>query len=366
MDSRYCKARGVSQLGERSRRRPRAFGSRAARRARLANEAYFEELERLRREDPALAHRSHRRFNPLDAGDRDACARRFPTRISRWSRVRTTASSWSATPTSTKLVSAARSEPASLRCDPRGYDVAVALAPRSVDLQLVGATRREPRRLHLRAALAGAPHRAALREPDHDFGGRSRALRARSGRELPHEVAQLLDLVGLAGAQTASTAFALGRHRRRPRRDRGLPPDPIVLTPRRALVRGWEHAREHARAGAAAARLRGRHLRRSCPSECDAYAAFEARGIVVRRLPFFNGRRSSSERACVVTVDTGATHVASAMRRPTLVAFEHRYFRLNSQEWAPYDVPNVLVRKPGRRRSVPRAFRARSSTASND
>jgi len=35
------------------------------------------------------------------------------------------------------------------------------------------------------------------------------------------------------------------------------------------------------------------------------------------------------------------------MRRPTLVAFEHRYFRLNSQEWAPYRVPSVLVRKPG-------------------
>jgi hypothetical protein len=26
--------------------------------------------------------------------------------------------------------------------------------------------------------------------------------------------------------------------------------------------------------------------------------------------------------------------------------FEHRYFRLNSQEWAPYGVPSALVRKP--------------------
>jgi ADP-heptose:LPS heptosyltransferase len=48
----------------------------------------------------------------------------------------------------------------------------------------------------------------------------------------------------------------------------------------------------------------------------------------------------------VVTVDTGATHVASAVRRPTVVAFEHRYFRLNSQEWAPYGVPCKLVQKP--------------------
>jgi hypothetical protein len=34
------------------------------------------------------------------------------------------------------------------------------------------------------------------------------------------------------------------------------------------------------------------------------------------------------------------------MGRPTLVAFEHRYFNLNSQEWSPYGVPHVLVRKP--------------------
>ena len=31
----------------------------------------------------------------------------------------------------------------------------------------------------------------------------------------------------------------------------------------------------------------------------------------------------------VVTVDTGATHVASATRRPTVVLFEHRYFNLS-------------------------------------
>jgi ADP-heptose:LPS heptosyltransferase len=48
----------------------------------------------------------------------------------------------------------------------------------------------------------------------------------------------------------------------------------------------------------------------------------------------------------VVTVDTGATHVASAMKRPTVVLFERRYFNLNSQEWAPYHVPAAVLRKP--------------------
>jgi hypothetical protein len=28
------------------------------------------------------------------------------------------------------------------------------------------------------------------------------------------------------------------------------------------------------------------------------------------------------------------------------VLFEHAYFRLNSQEWSPYRVPNAVLRKP--------------------
>jgi ADP-heptose:LPS heptosyltransferase len=63
-------------------------------------------------------------------------------------------------------------------------------------------------------------------------------------------------------------------------------------------------------------------------------------------LPFHEWVAAFERAKAVVTVDTGATHVASAMRRPTVVAFEHRYFRLNSQEWAPYGVPCALVRKP--------------------
>jgi ADP-heptose:LPS heptosyltransferase len=60
--------------------------------------------------------------------------------------------------------------------------------------------------------------------------------------------------------------------------------------------------------------------------------------------------------ACVVTIDTGATHVASAVKTPTVVLFEARYFRLNSQEWSPYRVPNAVLRKP--RSEDPTALRA--------
>ena len=69
---------------------------------------------------------------------------------------------------------------------------------------------------------------------------------------------------------------------------------------------------------------------------------------MLRGLPFHEWAAVFERARVVVTVDTGATHVASAVGRPTLVAFEHRYFRLNSQEWSPYGVPHVLVRKPAR------------------
>ncbi len=48
----------------------------------------------------------------------------------------------------------------------------------------------------------------------------------------------------------------------------------------------------------------------------------------------------------VATVDTGATHVAAAMNVPVVVVFEHRYYRLSSQEWSPWRVPSALLCKP--------------------
>jgi ADP-heptose:LPS heptosyltransferase len=48
----------------------------------------------------------------------------------------------------------------------------------------------------------------------------------------------------------------------------------------------------------------------------------------------------------VATVDTGATHVAAAMNVPVVVVFEYRYYRLSSQEWAPWRVPSALLCKP--------------------
>ncbi len=84
--------------------------------------------------------------------------------------------------------------------------------------------------------------------------------------------------------------------------------------------------------------------------ECERYvqaiAASRSAEVLLGGLPFYRWAAVFERARAIVTVDTGATHVASAVRRPTVVVFEHRYFRLNSQEWAPYGVPSVLVRKP--------------------
>jgi ADP-heptose:LPS heptosyltransferase len=63
-------------------------------------------------------------------------------------------------------------------------------------------------------------------------------------------------------------------------------------------------------------------------------------------LPFHVWAAVFERAACVVTIDTGATHVASAVHAPTVVLFEYKWFRLASQEWSPYRVPNAILRKP--------------------
>ena len=203
----------------------------------------------------------------------------------------------------------------------RDYDVAIALAPRIVDLRLVGATRAKRRigytymrRWFSRLTAPLYLNELMISEADPTLSERD------STREVRHEVDQLLDLIKEIILHLGLRWF----------RDGSTPEST------QALVREL---------GAL-----GRPVVVTCPHESLAYAAAleppNGNCVVLRELPFFVWAAVFERAACVVTVDTAATHVASAVRRPTLVAFEHRYFELNSQEWAPYGVPNVLVRKP--------------------
>jgi ADP-heptose:LPS heptosyltransferase len=232
----------------------------------------------------------------------------------------------------------------------RGYDVAVALAPRSVDLQLVGATKAPirvgytyERRWLARITAPLYVNRMMISEADPELSERN------PSREVRHEVAQLLDLVGLAGARNRVDRLRLDVTDAERATASHLPGSPIVLH----LGQRWFVDGSTLESTLTLVRQLGELgpvVITVAPECADLVGAFDAAGgadVILEGLPFFEWAAVFERAACVVTVDTGATHVASAMRRPTLVAFEHRYFQLNSQEWAPYGVPHVLVRKPG-------------------
>jgi len=232
-----------------------------------------------------------------------------------------------------------------------GYDVAVALAPRYVDLQIVGATRAPvrvgytyERRWFARLTAPRFLNRIMISEADPALCDRQ------PERVVRHEVVQLLDLVALAGATRRITRLRIDLLDADRVVAATLPAGPIVLHLAPRWFTGGSTLESTLAIVGDLARLAPVVV--TCAQECEAQApAFEASANVsrcLRGLSFHRWAAVFEGARVVVTVDTGATHVASAVGRPTLVAFEHRYFRLNSQEWSPYGVPHVLVRKPQR------------------
>ena len=230
----------------------------------------------------------------------------------------------------------------------RGYDIAIALAPRAQDLAIVGATRARVRvgYTYVRRWLARLTsrlyvNRMMVSAADPDLCDRDAA------RIVPHEVDQLLALAACAGATQRVERLRIDLTDADRALVADLPEQPVVV---HLGLRWFSRGSTLESTLALMDELRDFRapLILSCAEECSSFAGvFEQAGhTVVRGLPFHAWAALFERARCIVTVDTGATHVASAMRRPTLVAFEHRYFRLNSQEWAPYQVPSVLVRKP--------------------
>lgn len=229
-------------------------------------------------------------------------------------------------------------------------DLAIALAPRAADFALVAATRAHVRvgytyvRRYLARLTAGLyVTRLAVSEADPAL------CEKRPGYRVRPEVEQVLDLVTLAGGRVlvrdlviaisgddrravaaipaGAIAFQLGA---RWLRDGSTIASTIALVERLRVfgipivVTYGDDARE----GAAALRAAG------------------VADLVVGDLTFAQWAAAFEKSRLVLTVDTGATHVASAVRRPTVVLFEHRFFHLSSQEWSPYRVPSVCLRKP--------------------
>ncbi len=241
-------------------------------------------------------------------------------------------------------------KPAAFGSAYRGYDLAIALAPRARDLQLVGATRAKVRvgytyvrRLLARATARLYVNRLMLSEADPELCERD------PQRVVRHEVDQLLDLVRLGGATETRRDLRLDLTDADRNAVDFVPKNPIVMH----LAPRWLEGGSSLASAIELARMLselGVPLVMTYAPECDdvvaAFGRAKVAALMLRGLPFFQWAAVFERARCVVTVDTGATHVASAVRRPTVVVFEHRFFRLNSQEWAPYGVPQALVRKP--------------------
>jgi ADP-heptose:LPS heptosyltransferase len=232
----------------------------------------------------------------------------------------------------------------------RDIDLAIALAPNSADLKLVGATgapvrigytyqRRYLTRLVARRwvtdlLVSTADPAMCDRYPD---------------LVVQHEVDQVLALAMRAGARTVVPDLRVTITDADRAEVAGLPADPIVIH----LGKRWtERGSTTASLLEIFRELRalGRPLVATYGSDGEALAAVVRTTGVADHVAgglSFGGWAAAFERAaCILTIDTGATHVASAVRRPTVVLFEHAYFRLNSQEWSPYRVPNAVLRKP--------------------
>jgi ADP-heptose:LPS heptosyltransferase len=229
-------------------------------------------------------------------------------------------------------------------------DLAIALAPCMPDFRLVGATRAPVRigytyvrRYFVRMTAARYLTKLAISQADPELSERH------PERVVRHEVEQVLDLVRLAGGQELASDLVI----------------PIDDVDRRAVA--------HVPAGGIAFHLGLRWFHEGSTLEStlellrqlrrygfplivtygvdalEQAAAVRAAGVadaVVGGVSFYQWAAVFEKSRLVVTVDTGATHVASATRRPTVVVFEHRYFNLSSQEWSPYRVPSVRLRKP--------------------
>ena len=231
-----------------------------------------------------------------------------------------------------------------------GLDLAIALAPRSDDITLVGSTRAKKRvgytyvrRYMTRLSALYHLTETMLSEADPELADRNPQLRVR------HEVDQLLDLVALAGATQRVASLRLDVSDDDRAALEYLPKDPLVMHLGARWFRGGSTLESTIEVVRALGRF-GLPVAVTYAPECEQYieriAEARVADVLLGGLPFFRWAAVFERAKAIVTVDTGATHVASAMRRPTVVVFEHRYFRLNSQEWSPYGVPSVLVRKP--------------------
>jgi ADP-heptose:LPS heptosyltransferase len=244
-------------------------------------------------------------------------------------------------------------------------DLVVALAPRTADYRLAAWTR-APRRIgyvyrrrylsRLAARFWLTEHCISEADPDVADG--------RPDIPVAHEVLQVQSLVTLAGGQVLTDGLVL----RTSERERALARERVAvgsvalnLSPRWFLANfGFDAVRRLVQRLSSQRRdlvvTYGTDVEDAAARLRDAVRA--PRVVWLGGLEFLEWAATLARCDVVVTVDTGATHVASAMGVPVVVVYEFEYYRLSSQEWAPWKVPSASLSKP--------PMSARRTTASDD
>jgi ADP-heptose:LPS heptosyltransferase len=93
--------------------------------------------------------------------------------------------------------------------------------------------------------------------------------------------------------------------------------------------------------------LAGRVLLTAGPSDAACASAFRGddRFTLLSGLAFREWAAILERASVVITHDTSAVHVASALRRPIVAVYEARRYEVQSHHWAPWMVPNRVLRK---------------------
>ena len=234
-----------------------------------------------------------------------------------------------------------------------GADLVVALSPRTADYRLAAWTgcRRRLGYVYRRRYLSRLAANVFL--TDHCISEADPELADRfPDRPVAHEVAQVLALITLAGGKVVTDRLVLrtGSDDDEFARERVAPGAiALNLAPRWFLPNfGFDATLALVRRLAAMQRdvlvTYGNDVPDAAARLRDAVSSPNVTWL--GDLPLLRWAAALAQCAVVVTVDTGATHVASAMGVPVVVVFEREYYRLSSQEWAPWRVPSALLCKP--------------------
>ncbi|MDQ2818052.1 MAG: hypothetical protein M3T49_07600 [Candidatus Eremiobacteraeota bacterium] len=235
-------------------------------------------------------------------------------------------------------------------------ELVVALAPRTADYRLAAWTGVRPRLGYVYRRRYGSRLAVRFLLSSHVLSGADPYLAQRHPESrVEHEVAQVLGLVKLAGGRELTdrlvlrvggeaAGFAAAR----------IVPGAVALnlSPRWFLPNfGFDAVRSLIDLLAAERRdiivLYGNDVAQTAARLRGAVSA--AAVTWLGGLPLLHWAAVLGRCAVVVTVDSGATHVAAAMGAPVVVVFESKYYRLSSQEWSPWRVPHVMLRKPEKR-----------------